>query len=85
MRYIVTRDSYEIYNFDNSEVFQSGKIALFYFKPIGKRRIYRRGINETDKDFVLYKFKTEKEAKEQSDYLNKDLNHKVKYKVECIN
>ena len=84
MKYIVTRESHEVYNFDESEKYEVEKISLFYLKSIGKRRIYRRGINETDKDFIIYKFDTEKEAKEQADYLNKDLNHEVKYKVEIV-
>lgn len=82
MNYIVTRDAHKSFNYDKTEEFEVEKIALFYFKPIGKHRFYRRGINIQDDKFILYIFKEKEKAQKQADFLNKDLLHEVKFKVE---
>jgi len=64
MKYIVTSEPKELFNVYNESLGMSEKRALFYLTQIGKRRWYRRDLNNPGKGFKILQYST-KEAAEK--------------------
>lgn len=58
-------------------------IALFYNKKIGKKRMYRRELNDEDKSFALLKYKRYTAALDWCNYAN--TLHNQYFQVETLN
>lgn len=63
MNYICYAKGVEQFNVNNESLGIGDDRALYYAKSVGKHRIYRSGYPiKGNKDFELFKFKSEKQA-----------------------
>ena len=76
--YICVSEDKPAKNFKEEVIGTTEKRALFYDKQVGRRRIYRRDLDEKGKDWSVLKFRTIDEAKTVCDKINKTYNDDFK-------
>jgi len=82
MPYIVTSKDKEVFNVNGDSLGMRGERALYYSKSLGRHRIYRREYPNTDKSFVLFKYKSKVRARDLCDQINEAYNDDFEV-VEC--